>query len=122
MEYKGYRAAIEYDESVDSFHGRVIGLRDVISFYGDTVEELRAEFETSVDDYLAFCEERGRQPDRAYSGRFNVRIAPDLHRAAKICAELTDQSLNTVVEEALESYVHQKEDPSPTRRRVRSAA
>ena len=62
MEYRGYRAAIEFDDSIDMFHGRVIGTRDVITFQGKSVDDLRQALAQSIDDYLEFCGETGRPP------------------------------------------------------------
>ena len=69
MRYKGYRAAVTYDEESGVLQGEVQGLRDVIVFEANSVEQLRKEFRISVDDYLAVCAERGRSPDRPYSGK-----------------------------------------------------
>ena len=101
MEYKGYLGRVEYDDEAGVFHGEVINLRDVITFQGETVQELRAAFQESVDDYLAFCAERGEAPERPYSGTFTVRVPPELHRDAAIQARLRNKSLNSWVAEVL---------------------
>ena len=62
MQYKGFAAEIEYDDSVERFHGRVLDIRDVVSFEGTSIEELKEAFHASVDDYLAFCKEDGVKP------------------------------------------------------------
>ena len=62
MEYKGYLAQVEFDDEASLFHGEVINIRDVITFQGQSVDELRQAFEDSVEDYLEFCAERGEQP------------------------------------------------------------
>jgi predicted HicB family RNase H-like nuclease len=72
MEYKGYLSRIEFDDEAEIFHGEVINIRDVITFQGKTVDELRKAFEDSVEDYLAFCAERGEEPDKPFSSRFTV--------------------------------------------------
>lgn len=77
MEYKGYFARVEFDDA-DIFHGEVINLRDVITFEGETVNELKQAFKDSVDDYLSFCAERGEDPEKSYSGKFVVRVEPEL--------------------------------------------
>src|SRR5690606_9741 len=69
MEYKGYRARVEFDDEAELFHGEVIGTRDVITFQGRSVEELKTAFADSVDDYLEFCASQGKAPDKPYSGR-----------------------------------------------------
>jgi len=68
MSYKGYRAAVTFDDDAGVFHGEIVDTRDVITFSGTSVEQLEREFRFSVDDYLAVCAERGRQPDKPFSG------------------------------------------------------
>jgi predicted HicB family RNase H-like nuclease len=102
MEYKGYLGKVEYDDEADIFHGEVINLRDVITFQGESVQELRKAFQAAVEDYLAFCTERGEEPERPYSGVFTVRIPPALHRDVALRARLQDKSLNSWVAELLE--------------------
>lgn len=104
MEYKGYIGKVEYDDEAGIFHGEVINLRDVITFQGDSVEELRHAFRDSVDDYLEFCEERGEEPDKPFSGKFIVRIAPELHRKIYTQAKISDKSINSWVSEVLEEH------------------
>jgi predicted HicB family RNase H-like nuclease len=101
MEYKGFLGRVEYDDEAGIFHGEVINLRDVVTFQGESVQELRQAFQESVDDYLAFCTERGEEPERPYSGTFTVRIPPELHRDAALQARLKDKSLNSWVAELL---------------------
>jgi len=101
MEYKGYFAKVEFDEDADVFHGEVLNLRDVITFEGETVEELRQAFYDSVDDYLEFCAERGEDPEKPYSGKFVVRVEPELHKRIAIEARKRGISLNSLVGEAL---------------------
>jgi predicted HicB family RNase H-like nuclease len=101
MEYKGYLGRVEYDDEAGVFHGEVINLRDVVTFQGETVQELRRAFQESVDDYLAFCIERNEEPERPYSGTFTVRIPPELHRDATLQARLRNKSLNSWVAELL---------------------
>lgn len=101
MEYKGYSANVEFDDEANIFHGEVINLRDVITFEGSTVHELRKAFQDSVDDYLEFCAERGEDPDKPYSGRFMVRVDPELHKNIAIKARKKGSSLNSLVSEAL---------------------
>jgi predicted HicB family RNase H-like nuclease len=101
MEYKGYFAKVEFDDEANIFHGEIINLRDVITFEGETVDELRTALVDSVEDYLAFCKERGEEPDKPYSGRFLVRIEPELHKTLVIQARKNGKSLNTLVHDVL---------------------
>lgn len=101
MEYKGYFGKVEFDEAANVFHGEVINLRDVITFEGRTVEEIRQAFHDSVDDYLEFCAARGEDPDKPYSGKFVIRVDPELHKSIVVEARKTGKSLNSWVADAL---------------------
>ena len=87
MTYKGYTARVEYDERDDLFIGRILGIRDIISFHGETVAQLRAEFELAIKDYLAECKEQGIQPEKPASGKLLLRIPPELHGCALVAAQ-----------------------------------
>ena len=102
MTYKGYEAIIEYDEDAEFFHGEILNLRDVITFQGQSVAELKQAFADSVEDYLAFCRERGEEPEKPYSGQFVVRLEPPLHRALVSAAKRAGMSLNKWVAATLE--------------------
>jgi len=102
IEYKGYIGQVEFDDEANIFHGEVINLRDVVTFQGATVHELRKAFHDSVDDYLAFCAERGEAPEKPYSGRFVVRVEPELHKAVAMHAKVEHKSLNAWVHDTLE--------------------
>ncbi|MBN3906271.1 MAG: type II toxin-antitoxin system HicB family antitoxin [Nostoc sp. NMS1] len=104
MKYKGYEASVEFDAEADIFHGEVINIRDVITFQGSSVEELKQAFSDSVDDYLDFCRERGEDADKPFSGKFMVRIDPDLHKKIVVKAKKEGQSLNSLVEKSLRLY------------------
>lgn len=105
MEYKGYQAAITYEEDTNSLHGRVLGIRDVIVFEGSSVEEMGKEFRFSVDDYLAMCAERGQEPAKPFSGRISLRLTPELHRKAVASARISGKSLNTWLAEMVTDAV-----------------
>ncbi len=105
MKYKGYEAIVSFDDEAGIFHGEVINIRDVITFQGSCVEELRKAFIESVDDYLEFCAERGEEPDKPFSGRFVLRIAPELHKQIYRRAKQEGKRLNAWVEEKLASVV-----------------
>lgn len=101
MRYKGYSAVIEYDETGRIFHGRVIGLKDVINFYGSTPDELEQEFKNSVDDYLEFCKEQNKKPEKTYSGQFIIRTTRKNHQLIDRAAHKAGQSINKWVENVL---------------------
>jgi len=102
MTYKGYSARIEFDERDDIFVGRVLGVRDIISFHAASVAELRTEFAHAVDDYLADCAEQGISPDKPASGKVMLRIRPEVHAAAAIAAQAAGKSLNQWADEVFE--------------------
>lgn len=102
MNHKGYEAKIVVDDEAGLLHGEVVNTRDVITFQGKSVSELRKAMRESVEDYLAFCASRGEEPDRPFSGKFPVRISPDLHKRTHIAAKRQGVSLNAFVAEALE--------------------
>jgi len=105
MEYKGYMGKVEFDDEAAIFHGEVINTRDVVTFQGESVKELKKAFRDSVDDYLAFCAERGEEPDKPFSGQFVARISPELHRKVNLAARASGKSLNTWVTEQLGAAV-----------------
>lgn len=110
MEYKGYHAEVEYDDEAEIFHGEVIDLRDVITFEADNVKDLKAAFVESVEDYLEFCQERGEEPERPYSGRFLVRADSELHKRIYISAKRSRKSLNSWIVEVLNEAASQTEN------------
>ena len=94
MTYKGYGAKVEFDDDAMIFHGEVIGIRDVVTFQGKTVNELKKAFHDSVDDYLDMCQSRGEEPEKPFSGKFVVRVSPDVHRKMYMAAKKAGQSIN----------------------------
>mgnify|MGYP001140602271 CR=1 FL=1 len=102
MEYRGYIGRVEFDDEADIFHGEVIGLRDVVTFQGSTVQEVKQAFRDSVDDYLTFCLKRGEPPEKPFTGKFMLRISPDLHRKVYVAAKQSGASLNTWIKTTLE--------------------
>lgn len=105
MNYKDYIGSIEFSEEDCIFYGKVQGIRALISYEGNTAQELIDDFHGAVDDYLALCEAEGKAPEKAYKGSFNVRISPQLHQQAALYALSNQTSLNSIVENAIRSYV-----------------
>jgi predicted HicB family RNase H-like nuclease len=106
MNYKGYTAQIEFDERDNIFVGRVLGVRTIISFHGETVIELRSEFEAAVNDYLADCVDQGLAPEKSVSGKIMLRVPPEVHGAALVAAKAAGKSLNQWAAEALKNAAH----------------
>lgn len=105
MTLDGYNAKIEYDPEIDMFRGEILGLTGGADFYGETPEELRAEFKKSLIVFLEVCKEKGIEPRRSYSGKFNFRIPPELHEKLAIAAQAEGKSINTLAQEALAQRV-----------------
>lgn len=101
MEYKGFIGLVEFDAEAAIFHGDVVNTRDVITFQGKSVAEIRKAFRESVDDYLEFCRQRGEEPDKPFSGKLVLRMEPALHRALAIAARRERKSLNSLIVEKL---------------------
>ncbi len=77
MNYKGYLAQIEFDDEMEIFHGEVINIRDVITFQGQSVAELRQAFQDSIEDYFDFCAERDETPESPVAGILTIRFSPE---------------------------------------------
>ena len=101
MEYKGYFGTVEYDSDAKIFHGDIINTKDVITFQGTTVKEIEQAFKDSVNDYITWCKEEGVLPEKPFSGKFNIRLSPELHRQIAILAKKKRVSLNSFVEKAI---------------------
>ena len=123
MRYKGYTGHVEFDVEAGILHGEVVGIRDTVTFQGTSVREVEKAFRDSVDDYLAFCRQRGETPDKPCSGKFVLRIDSELHRRAEQLARASGKSLNAWVAECLKDRVA-RQAPEPggrSRARGRSA-
>ena len=105
MTHAGYQAKIEYDEDLDQFRGEILGLNGGADFYGKNPKELRAEFKKSLEVFLAVCNEKGMEPRRNFSGKFNLRISPELHERLAIAAQAEGKSINSIAQEALQIRV-----------------
>lgn len=102
MTYKGYYGVVQYDDEAKIFHGEVINTRTVITFQGTTVDEIETAFKDSVDDYLDWCKERNKDPEKPFSGKFVLRLSPDLHRELNLKAKMSNTSLNSFIVQTLE--------------------
>ena len=107
MEMDGYKAKIEYDPELDQFRGEILGLNGSANFYGKTPASLRKEFKNSLKVFLEVCEEKGIDPIKNYSGKFNLRITSRLHREIAARATAADKSINEWVSEMLKLSVNE---------------
>ncbi len=107
LRYRGYCAMPEYRPEDQVIYGYILGITDLVDFYSENAKDIEKEFHSAVDDYLDFCKEIEKKPQKAYSGSFNVRIDPELHRQAAIAAELSGTTLNKFVAEAIEKSLNE---------------
>ena len=101
LHYKNYDGSVELSGEDGVFHGKVIGIKALISFEGDSVRAIINDFHKAVDEYLQFCTENGKEPEKPFKGSFNVRIGTDLHRKVALTATARGVSLNALVEDAI---------------------
>jgi len=94
MKYKGYSARIEYSDEDECLVGRVAGVRDIITFHGESVKQIRQAFVEAIDFYLETCAKRGDTPNKPYSGKLFLRLPPEVHAAVAVAAETSGKSLN----------------------------
>ena len=109
LEYKGYHTKIEFDIETHTLRGKIEGIGDLVNFSSQSLDDIEKEFHSAVDDYLEFCKELGKEPDKEYKGTFNIRIAPKLHKKLALEAYKQDESLNAMVEKAIEEYLNKGE-------------
>lgn len=105
MRYKGYAARIEYSDEDGCFVGRVAGIRDILTFHGESVAEVRQAFEEALDFYLETCAKRGETPNKPYSGKLLLRVSPEVHAAVATAAKVRGQSINQWAAERLSEAV-----------------
>jgi predicted HicB family RNase H-like nuclease len=105
MTFEGFHAKIEYDEELDLFRGEILGLNGGADFYGKNPKALRSEFKKSLQVFLDVCQEKGIEPKRNFSGKFNLRISSELHEQLAIAAQAQGKSINLLAQEALQLRV-----------------
>ena len=105
LEYKGYRASIEYDSEDKIFIGEVFGISDSLNFHGKSVEELEMMFAQCIENYFDYCKQIGKSPEKEFRGTFNVRIPPELHRRAALAAAEQKITLNQYIIRALSALL-----------------
>ena len=105
MSYKGYIGSVAFSEEDDILFGKIEGIGSVVTYEGKSVLELKTAFHEAVDDYLTFCEEKGIEPQKSYSGSLNVRLTPSIHSQVATLAKKAGISINAFIREAVESKV-----------------
>jgi predicted HicB family RNase H-like nuclease len=101
LHYKGYAGEIEIDTESGILFGRVLDIRDVVTFKGETVAEAKQAFEESVDDYLEFCQSLGQEPNKPFSGKLPFRTTPAHHHKIFIAATKAKKSINAWMDDVL---------------------
>ena len=102
--YKDYVGSIEYSEEDNIFFGRVQGIQATILYDGASAQELVSDFHRAVDDYLLFCEQEGKTPEKPYKGKLNIRLTPESHRRLALYSMEHHVSINHLIEAAVEAY------------------
>jgi predicted HicB family RNase H-like nuclease len=105
LQYKGYLGSVECSVEDDCLYGQILYINDIVNYQADSPSALKQAFEEAVDDYLQTCEELGRDTEKSFKGSFNVRISPELHRAAAKQAAIYEESLNEFVAKAVREKV-----------------
>lgn len=107
LTYKNYIGSVEISEADNCLYGQVLDLPadTLISYEGETIAELREDFQTAIDDYLAHCESEGIEPRKSYSGSLNVRLSPDVHSRVAYLAKKFGVSINSFIRSAVEKQI-----------------
>ena len=105
LNISGFKAVVNYDPDIDMLRGEFIGLNGGADFYASDIKGLRKEGGTSLKVFLKACEQRGIEPRKEFSGKFNIRIPPDLHQQAVEAAAAAGKSLNQWVGDVLNEAV-----------------
>lgn len=105
LNYNGYLGHVTYDDESELFDGKVINTKDIITFQSDNSHQLKQAFVDSIKNYLAFCKERNEQPEKPFSGKFNLRLSAEFHRKVFVAAKQQGVSINTWINDTLSHVV-----------------
>ncbi len=105
MTHKGFTGSMEASIEDECLHGRVLFIDDIVTYEGETVAELKDSFVAAVDRYIAYCKRTGKPANKPFSGSFNVRVGPELHKAAAVMAAQEGMKLNELMGNALRLYI-----------------
>ena len=108
MKYKGYKATISYDEDDKIFVGEVFGISDSLNFHGRSIEEREEAFHDSIENYLEICKKIGKNPQKEFSGTFNVRTTPALHEKAAEYAASHNITINQTTSRVLDYFFNKQ--------------
>ena len=105
LEYKGYQAKITFDAESKQLYGVIADISDHVDFISDSARGIEREFKKAVNDYIAFCEEVGKNPEKPYCGVFQVRTSPEAHKRLVQEARKNGSTLNALVDALLKAHV-----------------
>lgn len=94
MVIEGYRAVIDYDPEIEMFRGEFVGLNGSADFYAKNIAGLKHEGKVSLKVFLQMCAEEGIEPVKRHSGKFVLRLDPNIHQAAAAASKAAGLSLN----------------------------
>ena len=110
LKYKNYIGSVEYDLTDKCLFGKILFIDDLVTYEGNTIEELETAFHNMVDDYLETCKEIGKEPQKAYSGNFNIRTTPEIHQSLAEIAKMENVSLNKLIITIFNYFVEDSEN------------
>ena len=112
IEYKGYIGSVQFVEKDRLLYGKLLGIKALISYEGASVEELLSDFHHAVDEYLEYCKVESIKPEKPFKGSFNIRISPEKHKKLSLLAIELNQTLNSLVEDAIDAFLSKRSDES----------
>ncbi|TEC93849.1 type II toxin-antitoxin system HicB family antitoxin [Pseudomonas aeruginosa] len=106
LEYKGFQGSVDFEAETDVMYGKILHINDLVTYEADSLKELRLAFEEAVDDYIDTCKMLGVEPEKPFSGSFNIRIGAQLHKDLAKFAARKDSSINEVIKEAVNCHIN----------------
>ncbi|MDG4226204.1 type II toxin-antitoxin system HicB family antitoxin [Pseudomonas aeruginosa] len=106
LEYKGFQGSVDFEAETDVMYGKILHINDLVTYEADSPKELRLAFEESVDDYIDTCKALGVEPEKPFSGSFNIRIGAQLHKDLAKFAARKDSSINEIIKEAVNCHIN----------------
>jgi predicted HicB family RNase H-like nuclease len=102
LEYKGYKGSVEYSKEDNCLFGKVQGMSKALILYeGQTLDELRKDFEEGIDSYIEGCKADGIEPAKPYSGKLNLRMSSELHSKVAAFVASTGITINDFINKAI---------------------
>jgi len=108
IEYKGYIGQVIFDNDANIFHGEVLNIRDVVTFQGQSVDEIRQAFHESIDDYLEFCAELKEKPNTPFSEIITLPLSHDLHRKISLLATEAGKEIQSWIIDTIDNVANLK--------------